>query len=473
MLLATCAAGAGASPVLVFDGERARAENDPYLPAADLPAPPRRAAARSRASAAQRGPTVYQELDRLLAEGQIDQIQHDVREDSYKRARRAYRALSGTPKLELRAAMRNVETVAATGQLTPSRLEPLFLTLDRNREWWSASPSIANGQRITFTGSELVFQYYRGQGIQIQPLANFGKANSYWARKRESRLRNLLDELIPLASDRGGTLAWEYYFAFGGGVPPWTSGMSQGTAVQALGRAADLLGEPAYRDLALRALGSFELAPPVGVRMPTPAGAHYLLYTFDTDLLVLNGFLQAVIGLHDFAELTGDPRARALFEAGDAEARGSVPSYDTGAWSLYSLERESDLGYHTLVRDFLTNLCERTTTTVYCDTSARFSEYMDTPPLISPQTRRIRAGKPRKIRFELSKISRVGMTIVSSSGRTVFATSATAGFGERFFTWSRPSAPGAYTLRLSATDLAGNRSSAEGPLRILRPKRRR
>ncbi len=159
---------------------------------------------------------------------------------------------------------------------------------------------------------------------------------------------------------RGGSPTWEYYFAFGSGAPPWTSAMSQGTAVQALGRAAGLLGDASYRDLAASALGLFERPPPDGVRVDTPAGAHYLLYSFDTELRVLNGFLQAVIGLHDFAQASGDPRAQALFDAGHAEAQVEVPSYDTGAWSLYSLSRESDLSYHRLVRTFLRRLCERT-----------------------------------------------------------------------------------------------------------------
>ena len=32
-----------------------------------------------------------------------------------------------------------------------------------------------------------------------------------------------MTELVPLAADRGGWPAWEYYFRFDGGAPPWTS----------------------------------------------------------------------------------------------------------------------------------------------------------------------------------------------------------------------------------------------------------
>jgi hypothetical protein len=474
LLTALFAAPAGAAPVTVLDGGRAVTRDDPFLPAAELPAPPRSggAGARARAHTAQRGPSVRAELARLLREGAIDQAEHDARVASYNEARRAYRGLTGTRRAELRAVLRNIEAIAAAGDLTASRLEPLFLTLDRNREWWTTGPLIPSGRRVTFEGTQLVFQYYRGQGLEIQPLANFGRANALWRGERERSLRRLLDELVPLAAERGGAIAWEYYFRFGGGSPPWTSGLSQGTAVQALARAADLLGDPAYRDLATRALGIFELGPPAGVRVPTAAGAHYLIYSFAPRLRVLNGFLQSVIGLYDFARLTGDPRARALFEAGEAEARVDVPRYDTGAWSLYSLERESDLGYHRLVRDFLRNLCDRLSVPVYCDTADRFTEYLTTAPVVAPATRRVRAGRPAQLRFRLSKISRVGVTVVDGAGRTVFATSAVVGYGTRGFRWARPAAAGdGYTLRVTATDLAGNRAQAEGPLQIL-PRRR-
>ena len=108
--------------------------------------------------------------------------------------------------------------------------------------------------------------------------------------------------------------------------------------------------------VALRGLGIFETAPPAGVRVPAGDGAHYLQYSGLPRLLILNGFVQSLVGLYDFAALTGDATARSLFDAGDIAARTEVPTFDTGAWSLYSRgssQHESDLGYHTLLRDFL------------------------------------------------------------------------------------------------------------------------
>ena len=472
--LALAAPGA-ASPVLVLDGGHVEQRDDPYLPAADLPPPQGRGLRAADELVA--GPTVRAELDRLLAEGQIDQATHDARRTSYNRARKSYKKLTGARKAGLGGALDNLELVAATGQLTPSRLPALFLTLDRNRQWWTTGTLPRNGQRIEFSGSELVFQNYTGEGLQIQELANFGKANGLWQAKDDDGLRALLDELVPLAADRGGVLTWEYYFRFGGGDPPWTSGMSQGTAVQALARAADRLDEPSYRDVATRALALFETAPPTGVRVDEAAGPHYLLYSFAPDMRVLNGYLQAIIGLYDFAELTGDGRAQALAQTADAEARLETPRYDTGAWSLYERHAdgtpgaESSLSYHLLVRDFLRKLCTRTAAPEYCSAAENFTGYLDVPPVVKPLTRQVRAGTMARLRFKLSKISRVTVTVTDDNGQTVFRTTLSAGYGKRFVTW-KPSRAGSFQLSVSATDLAGNAGEdASRDLEVLRAKR--
>jgi hypothetical protein len=476
-LLCAGPAAASTSSVLVLDGKRVVEQKQRFAGASELAPPPavrRPRAAKARAAAA-KGSAARKALSALLESGQIDQATYDARLASIKRALRSYRQLTGTRRTELGAVIDNADSIAAAGALTPSRLAPVADTLDRNREWWATGPIPRSGQRVAFSGSELVWQYYRGQGIELQMLANFAKVNSLWSSKKRTRLRALVDELVPLAADRGGAPAWEYYFRFGGGAPPWSSAISQGTAVQSLGRASQLLADPALAAVAERSLALFEQPPPTGVRRDTPDGAFYLIYSFAPKLLVLNADLQAVIGLYDFAQITGSARAQALYEAGAAEARVAVPRYDTGAWSLYSLERESDLSYHDLVWTFLKNLCQRTSEPVYCDTAARFLTYQETPPVVAPRTSRIRTGAPARIAFSLDKISRVGMTVLDSRGRRVLSTSAVVGHGKRFFTWSRPAKAGRYTLRLTATDLADNPAEpAEGTLRILKaPKKKR
>jgi hypothetical protein len=173
---------------------------------------------------------------------------------------------------------------------------------------------------------------------------------------------------------------------------------------------------------------------------------------------VINAHLQAVIGLHDFAQITGDTLAQTLFQQGDAEAQAVLPHYDTGKWSLYDQTAESDLNYHQLVTTFLQNLCQRTRTPIYCDTASRFRAYQHQPPAVMPVTTTVRSGTLAKLGFALDKISRVGLTVSTSGGSTAFSTSAVVGRGRHSFTWSRPARPGLYRLRVRATDLAGNQS---------------
>ncbi len=96
------------------------------------------------------------------------------------------------------------------------------------------------------------------------------------------------------------------------------------------------------------------------MRVKTAAGAEYAEYTYAPSDRILNGFIQADVGLYDYTSITHDPLGLQLFEAGDAEARAEVPHYDTGAWSMYDQYGESDLNYHELLTEFLQHLCERT-----------------------------------------------------------------------------------------------------------------
>ncbi len=404
--------------------------------------------------------------------------------------------------------------IAAAGELTPTRAPALFLTLERNRHWWTTEPLLSSGERVSFPPSKIVWEYYAGQGIEIQWLGTFGEANGYFLSGHENaNLRQLLSEVIPLATQRAGGIAWEYLFNFDGGRPPWTSGLSQGTALQVLARAWSRFKEPALLSAAQQALGVFEHAPPPGVRVATPAGSSYAEYTYAPADRILNGFIQALVGLYDYTSITKDPAGLALFEAGDAEARSEVPHYDTGAWSLYDQFGESNLNYHELLTEFLQHLCERTrhgeplaatppppapstgtqstpapTTpaapgataapaaarsaaaaaaipgdAVYCTTAQRFQGDLTTPPAISLLSRTLSTSSRAGVTVSLSKISTVRLTVRQGS-RTIWTNAATVAGGHPKLLWVTPSRPGTYSIGLSATDLAGNFSTAAGTI---------
>lgn len=416
--------------------------------------------------------TVPGELKRLRAAGALTPEDAAARRTVYDEAKAKVKKLTGTRRLELGGVVSDLDGIAARGQLTASRVPALFETLQRNLAYWPAQPLLKSGARLSFPGSELVYQLYPGHGLQIQWLATFGKLNGYWSggRRYGTRASALLDEAIALASARAGGLAWEYLFPFDGQSPPWVSSLAQGTGLQAMARAATRLQrQEEVFPIAAKGLTIFQTAPPQGVRVPLDGGAHYLQYSGLPKTFIINGFVQSLVGLYDFAALTGDATARSLFDAGDVAARVEVPTFDTGAWSLYSRgsgSSESDLGYHTLLRDFLVQLCRRTAVVQYCSASQHFTAYLKTPPVLQVLPRTLRPRKTGKLRFKLSKISRVGVRI-SRDGQLVGTLNpGTLGRGTKSLSWTPPKKTGTYTVTVNATDLAGNAASAAGEVEV-------
>jgi hypothetical protein len=421
--------------------------------------------------------TVTSELKRLRNAGAITPDAYIARRADYLDARRQAKHLHGIGKPEMTAVVHILDDLAARRKLTASRLNVLWLTLDRNLQFWSTGASLGSGQRVEFEGSELVWQYYPGQGLQFQVLGNFGKLNGLWGSKHNAQLSAMLDELLPLAADRAGGVAWEYYFNFGGGRPPWVSGLAEGTAVQALARAAQRLKRQAdVLPVAKRALGVFRRRTPTGVRVPLAHGDHYAIYSFAPGLRVLNGFIQSLVGLYDYARITKDPEGTERFEAGEPEARVETPLYDTGAWSLYSRgssTHESTLSYHDLLEGFLANLCKRTSVDVYCTAAEHFVAYKSVPPVLTVHSKTLRGGRYGRVRFELSKISDVTLTITRNGKVVESRPFGAKGSSRPTFGWHVPRRKGTYDVQLRATDLAGNSSDDATTVRVLKPKKKK
>jgi hypothetical protein len=475
--------GAQAARVLVMGpAGHVSARQDPFIPAtAPTPVPasaaqtPAPNAVRATAAAAKptrnRKPpqkTVASELVRLRNSGAITPAEYATYSSNFNAALSSERRLRGTRATELEAVIENLHNIAVAGKLTAGRLPALFLTLNMNRQWWTTGPLLSSGQYVEFSGSQLVWEYYAGQGIELQVLATFGKADGLYTGGSSdyAEMQQVLSQVIPLAVNRAGGLVWEYYFRFDGGVPPWTSAMSQGTGIEALTRASEAFKDPNYLTLAHEALPVFTAPPPVGVRVPTTSGARYVQYTFAPNTLILNAFLQSLIGLYDYAQVSHDPLAAQLFAAGNEEAQAEVPQFDTGAWSLYQPGVEDTLSYHELVTGFLQQLCTRTQAPVYCMTAQHFTAYLTTPPTLQLLTQHVRKGKTSSISFRLSKVSHVGIVVIGPGGNTLFSTSASFGYGTRSFTVPPLKHKGTYTIHLAATDLAGNFNRIVGTIQV-------
>jgi hypothetical protein len=491
------AAPASASQVLEYSHGHLTPREDPYLPPPSgpeiaVPGGEQACPLLPKARAAG-GPSVKGAIAAARRHQTITAAEAGRYRRSYSRARAARSRLYGRNQRELSSVLSVLGGIAARGKLTGSRMPALFLQLDRNREFWHGKPAFPArpdlapdpctrppsnnpaGARIVFEGDPLVFQYYPGQGIQLQPLANFGLANGLITACRHdppscdrATLKQLLDELVATRSTRGSFTTWEYWFYFGGGTPPWTSGLSSGTAIQALARASEpsLLNDKSYLRVAHRALGVFRTPPPVGVRVRSGRGAHYLIYSFASGLRVLNAFLQAITGLYDYAKVSQDPAARSLWKAGDRAARAELHLYDTGRWSRYSAGgAESTLGYHRLVTDFLDNLCARLHGK-YCAYYRRFRSYLGAKPVVLyTGYANGTAGRAFKLRYRIDKPACVTAEVTDTSGNLVFRDRKKVARGEHRFLW-KPKDPGSYVLTLEAVDQNKNATSPSFTLNV-------
>lgn len=475
LTLLIAAASAQASRVLVMDRHGAvHARQDRFVPPPlpeDLVAHPgARPAAAPRATAKARTPEV---LQALLATGQIDQATYDRDLGDFKRASELARKLTGARRAALSGVVADLEGMAVRGTVDASRLPALMATLEANIRWWTTGPLLSSGARVTLSGSGLVWQHYPGHGIQIQWLGTWGKANGLWgAKDHDTEFGDLVSESVSLAGNRAGGIGFEYLFPFDGGNPPWVSGLAQGTALTALVRAGARFKDPEYYAAARSAIGVFRVAPPEGVAQATAAGTHYLQYSFAPRLHIINGFIQSLNGLFDYAKILDDEEGRALFAAGSAQAAVELPKYDTGGWSLYSEYRDSNLAYHDVLRGFLAGLCTRLKRggqqdEPFCQYAARFTLDLTNPPVITFDRNQgtLRAKQPARVRFSIDKPGTV--TMVITRGRFSYRAVVGVASGAHSFGW-KPPAAGQYTISLSARDLAGNSSSSSSAATVRR-----
>jgi len=279
----------------------------------------------------------------------------------------------------------------------------VFLTLHRNVRWWSSHgpPTAGSGgepgakgrqcnppasadaraANMTFSGSGIAFEYYPGLGLQLQVNATFSSAEAmlqYGSQRDARKAGVILDEMLPLASRRAGLVTWEYEFPFQGADPPWTSGLSQATAIDAYVRAAKRLKRPDFLKVALRLARLFTAAPPAGVQVRLSAGDWLLLYSFDPNQLVLNADLDAVIALHELRVVTRSPWVTALAHNALHSLEHYLPRFDTGRWSYYALGGPlADLNYHVLNLELSQQLCQETGVKSVCRAARSFNRELN------------------------------------------------------------------------------------------------
>ena len=365
-------------------------------------APPKRAARES-------SDPVLQAIAHVVRIGALSEARASAYRGTYAAALAEVGQLHGLRARELESAIAITQGIAARGSLIASRMALVFLTLRRNAQWWSShgppAPGAglepaAQGRRckplasadseatgpeaqtanLTFPDSEVEYEYYPGMGLQLQVNATFGTINALLtqgSRRSLVQAEATLDQMLQLVSYRAGRMTWEYEFPFEGAQPPWTSGLSQATAIEAFTRAAAKLKRPDYLQAALRLAQLFATPPPIGVQVNL-SGDWFLLYSFDPGQLVLNADLDSLIALHDLAAATHAPFVAALERSGLRALERNIGSFDTGTWSFYALGGPlANLNYHALNLELAQKLCQRTGIGVICRAAQSFERELN------------------------------------------------------------------------------------------------
>ncbi len=345
------------------------------------------------------------------------------------------------------------QLAAFDGRLTGPRALTLVGQLKANDDWFAEHWAPAD--RTDVTGADgIVYRYFAGRCLEFHPLADFGALNALVSAGNVDGARRLADALAARGvHPKGGGIVWEYDFPFGSGRPPWTSGMAQAVAAQAFARASALVTDRASAYLG-QARAAFQ-AIPGRLLTRVAAGPWIRLYAFDRTP-VLNAQLQTVISLQSYAAAAHDSGAAALALQMQRAAAATLPRFDTGYWTYYSLDHvPSPLDYQQYVVQLLTKLAPADPR--FAAAAARIGAYSRQPPAFM-----VANGGLGTFRFWLSKPATVTMVSAAGPSRRLSLDG-----GWHTLGWSEPRRVGLYPVQVTAVDWAGNRASFQ-PLPIVR-----
>ena len=259
--------------------------------------------------------------------------------------------------------------VAAVADGYTENRAALFEELDANVEALAAAPPQIM-QASVADGAGVVYRYFPDHGYQFHPLASFGTLNGLVRQGEREKARRLAEALVARGVRSGKALLWQYRFPFGG-PDVWTSGFAQATAAQSLAATGQLVGDPELVDAAAAAFRAI----PRDLTLRVGGGDWIQEYSF-SDMAVLNAQLQSIVSLREYVGLSGDEDARAYVAGLLATTTELLPSFDTGCWSLYSLDgNPATDSYHAYHVRLLQRLGHSTGEPALRDAGARWRGY--------------------------------------------------------------------------------------------------
>ena len=190
--------------------------------------------------------------------------------------------------------------------------------------------------------------YHGDIGLQYNPIAiaQFGLGNyNLWRRTADPERRKkfflIADWLAAhLEPNAHGLAVWNHHFNWEYRDTlkvPWYSALAQGQGISVLVRAHKESGDARYLDAARQAFASFQ--QPIdqgGIAFTDESGDLWFEeYIVDPPTHILNGFIWALWGVHDYFLATRDSSVQELFSRGVRTLLHNLDRYDLGFWSLY------------------------------------------------------------------------------------------------------------------------------------------
>ena len=192
---------------------------------------------------------------------------------------------------------------------------------------------------------------YRGKlGRQYNPIAiaqfGLGNFNLFCRTGREQRRHKFLlaaDWFVAnLETNRAGLRVWNHHFDWEYRTTlraPWHSALAQSQGISVLVRAYDETGDGIYLESAALAFAALQKETSEGgmVHVDERGDPWLEEYIVSPPTHILNGFIWATWGVHDYWLATGDEAARQFLAATICTLRRNLEKYDAGFWSLYEL----------------------------------------------------------------------------------------------------------------------------------------
>jgi hypothetical protein len=193
-----------------------------------------------------------------------------------------------------------------------------------------------------------MLDYHGKIGLQYNPIAiaqwGLGNYNLFCQTNNDERRKRFLAASDWLCSqlelNSHGTWTWNHHFDWEYRSPlkaPWYSALAQGQGISLLVRAYRETRTVAYLEAATRAFTSFlKSIREGGVAFTDELGNLWFEeYIVSPPTHILNGFIWAAWGVHDYFLATQDNAARDLFAQAVLTLRTNLDRYDLGFWSLY------------------------------------------------------------------------------------------------------------------------------------------